>query len=146
MTPMVTIKTKILSPYAVVPMFATWGAAGADLYSTADVVVGPMCVAGIPTGLAFEIPPGYEMQIRSRSGMVAKRWLSVANGVGTIDSDYRGEVWVLIYNASATAKGIAKGERIAQAVIAAVPQVSYQVVEELVGTERGEGGFGSTGK
>ena len=100
----------------------------------------------MPTGFAIQLDFGYEAQIRPRSGMAIKRGITVVNSPGTIDSDYRGEVKVGLINLSGEDQIIANGERIAQMVLAAVPRVDTQVVEELDDTDRGDGGFGSTGR
>ena len=129
------------------PKFETEGAAGADLkaFLSGNVVLQPNQRLLIPTGLFFEIPKGYEIQIRSRSGLASKYGVIVLNSPGTIDSDYRGEVKVLLYNSGDEPFKIMNGDRIAQAVIAKVEQAKFLQVETLDTTERGEGGFGSTG-
>ena len=129
------------------PKFETAGAAGADLkaFLSGNVVLQPNQRLLIPTGLFFEIPKGYEIQIRSRSGLASKYGVIVLNSPGTIDSDYRGEVKVLLYNSGDEPFKIMNGDRIAQAVIAKVEQAKFLQVETLDTTERGEGGFGSTG-
>ena len=146
----VTIKVKKLRPHAKLPEFKTTGAAGADLYaafdhaSVAKPSIGPGETKLIETGISVEIPEGYEMQIRSRSGLAVKG-LFVTNGPGTIDSDYRGEVKVILTNTGEEIVYIGQGDRIAQAVISALTPTLYREVEELIETERSEGGFGSTG-
>ena len=146
------IKVKKVLPFVDLPEYSTSGAAGFDLRAAHDAVVYPNGMAIVDTGLAFEIPEGYEMQIRPRSGLSAKTKLRVANSPGTIDSDFRGSVKIIIdniYDKNATgldAIRINAGERIAQGVIAPVLQVEFEEVEELDETERGEGGLGSTGK
>lgn len=100
----------------------------------------------VPTGLFLELPQGFEAQIRPRSGLAAKRGLSVLNSPGTIDSDYRGEIKCIMVNLSNQAQTIEPGERIAQMVIARFEQIEWQVVDNLADTTRGAGGFGSTGK
>ena len=141
-----TVKIKKLNPSATIPTYQSEGAAGADLYAVLDapkeLAVGE--VFAVPTGLSVEIPKGYEMQIRARSGLGAKG-LILPNGPGTIDSDYRGEVKVLVLNLSGKPFVIEPQMRIAQAVIAPVVQANFQQMDELSSTQRGEGGFGSTG-
>ncbi len=129
------------------PAYMTDGAAGMDIYSANrnDIVIKQNQVVAIPTGLHFAIPLGYEMQIRPRSGLVLKHQLTVLNSPGTIDSDYRGELRVILGNFGEDFTVTPK-MRIAQAVICPVVQANLQVVAELSSTDRGEGGFGSTGK
>lgn len=109
-------------------------------------VLRPLERAAIPTGLSLEIPRGYEGQVRPRSGLALKQGLTVLNAPGTIDADYRGEVQVLLVNLSDQPVTLQRGDRIAQLVIAAVTQAEPVEVQELTGTERGAGGFGSTGR
>ena len=129
------------------PIYETNGAAGADCYAriTEKVVVKAKTVETIPLGFAVEIPEGFEMQIRGRSGNARKKWVQVFNSPGTIDSDYRGEVGAIIYNASENDFEINPEDRIAQAVIAPVFQAKWEEVTELSETKRGTNGFGSTG-
>lgn len=135
------------------PSYESTGAAGADLRANlppADratgIALAPMARALISTGLRVEIPVGYEMQIRPRSGLAFKHGITVLNAPGTIDSDYRGGVGVLLVNLSPTAYTINHGDRIAQAIIAPVLQASYEITDDLVPSARGTGGFGSTGR
>ena len=130
------------------PKQMTASAAGADLYAAVeeDVILPPLGRAMIPTGLIFEIPHGYEVQIRPRSGLAAKHGLTCLNTPGTIDADYRGEVKVILVNLGAESFTIKRGERIAQAVAAPVTEVNYTEVTEVSETVRGAGGFGHTGK
>ncbi len=135
------------------PSYATPGAAGADLRANfrvedrADgVVIAPMERVIIPTGLRVEIPQDYEMQIRPRSGLALKKGLSLPNTPGTIDSDYRGPLGVLLINLGPDPIYIAHGDRIAQAIVAPVVQASFDLTKELNMSDRGEGGFGSTGR
>ncbi len=135
------------------PAYETAGAAGADLRANlkpADRVSGftldPMHRAVIPTGLCVEIPMGYEMQIRPRSGLAVKFGITLPNTPGTIDSDYRGPLGVALINLGAEPYVIRHGDRIAQAIIAPVLQAGFELVEELTDTARGAGGFGSTGR
>lgn len=132
---------------AILPSYQTVGAAGADLcaYLPEPVVLAPGQRAMVPTGLSFAIPSGYEIQVRPRSGLAAKNGITVLNSPGTIDSDYRGEVKVILINLGTENFTISHGDRIAQMVVAPVVQAQFQVVESLAATERGQGGFGSTG-
>ncbi|MBC8124379.1 MAG: dUTP diphosphatase [Candidatus Kapabacteria bacterium] len=129
------------------PSFATEGAAGMDVYAAVDapVTLGAGQVAMIPTGLSVAIPRGFEMQVRSRSGLAAKQGVFALNSPGTIDSDYRGEILVILANFSKADVVVERGTRIAQLVVARHEHVEWNVVEQLTETERGEGGFGSTG-
>lgn len=130
------------------PTYETEGAAGADCHARIDekIVLKAGEQVTVPLGFAVEIPEGYEMQIRARSGNARKYGIGVVNGVGTIDSDYRGEVCTILINHSENDFEINPGDRIAQAVIAPVIQAKWAEVDELSETARGEGGFGSTGK
>lgn len=134
------------------PSYETAGAAGADLranFPEADrtgITLSPMERRLIPTGLAVEIPAGFEMQIRPRSGAALKQGLSLANTPGTIDSDYRGALGVIVINLGSEPIHIAHGDRIAQAVIAPVVQAAFALDTALSETDRGSGGFGSTGR
>ena len=140
------LKIKKLKNEAQIPSYQTKEAAGFDLHSIENVVLKPGERKLIGTGLAFEIEYGYEVQIRPRSGLAFKHGITVLNSPGTIDSDYRGEIKVLLINHSDEEFEIKKGDRIAQAVVAPVIQAEIVEVEELSSTERGESGFGSTGK
>lgn len=130
------------------PEYQTAGAAGADCYARVDekIVLKAGKQVTVPLGFAVEIPEGYEMQIRARSGNARKHGIGVVNGVGTIDSDYRGEVCTILINHSDEDFEINPGDRVAQAVIAPVIQAKWIEADELSETVRGEGGFGSTGK
>lgn len=143
---MIDLKIKKLSDNAVIPSYGSASAAGADLYSAEEEIV---IKAGetklVHTGLAMEIPEGYVGLIYARSGIATKRGLAPANKVGVIDSDYRGEIMVSIYNHSSETQTIAAGERVAQIVITPYLTVNFVETEELDDTERGSGGFGSTG-
>lgn len=128
--------------------YATDGAAGFDIYAARTVEIAGNGVAIIPTGLYMAIPAGYELQIRPRSGNSAKTNIRIANSPGTIDSDYRGEIGIIVDNKGEATLKINKGDRIAQGVFAVVPKAGFSVVDkkEYLGTtERGTGGFGSTG-
>lgn len=137
------------NPDLPLPAYATPGAAGLDLCAAvpADdpLILPPGERALIPTGLAMALPPGYEAQVRPRSGLALKHGVTVLNSPGTIDCDYRGEVGVVLVNTGNEPFTIARGERIAQIVIAAVTQAHPVEVTDLPGTDRGAGGFGSTG-
>ncbi len=146
MTPRVQIRR--LRPDAIVPRYQSADAAGMDLHAALDqpMHVAAGAVAAIPTGLAMAISRGYEGQVRPRSGLARKHAVTVANAPGTIDSDYRGEVMVLLINLGREPFAVAHGDRIAQLVIAPVSRAEVEVVDELSVTERGAGGFGSTGR
>jgi dUTP pyrophosphatase len=132
------------------PRQQTPGAAGLDLPAAlapdAVIEIAPGAMAMIPTGLTIAIPPGYEAQIRPRSGLAAKHGVTVLNAPGTVDADYRGEVKVLLINHGTAPFQVRRGERIAQMVVAPVSRVTFEEVEALDETERGEGGHGSTGR
>ncbi|MGH6744730.1 dUTP pyrophosphatase [Novosphingobium sp. PhB57] len=127
------------------PAYATNGAAGMDVVSAEDVTLAPGGRHAVATGLAMAIPPGFEIQVRPRSGLALKHGISVPNSPGTIDSDYRGELKVILINHGAQAFEIRRGDRVAQLVLAPVTRAAWLTVDELESTERGEGGFGSTG-
>jgi len=135
------------SPYPC-PSYATPQSAGLDLKANLEqpVVLKPLQRALIPTGLFMALPAGYEAQVRPRSGLAAKHGITVLNTPGTIDADYRGEICVILVNLSDQPFEVVPGERIAQMVIARHEQVEWEQVEELDATERGAGGFGSTGR
>ena len=128
------------------PAYATEGAAGMDLLAAREMVIPPGGRALVPTGLAVAIPDGFEMQVRPRSGLALKHGVTVLNAPGTVDSDYRGEVGVILLNTGAEPFSIARGERIAQAVFAPVTRAAWEEVVVLPETQRGTGGFGSTGR
>jgi len=132
---------------ALLPQYQTAGAAGADVYACLDepVTLQPMERRLIPTGLAVAVPRGYEAQVRARSGLSLKHGITMVNGVGTIDADYRGEFGVLVINLGQEAFTIEHGMRIAQMVIARHERAEWIEVDKLDETERGEGGYGSTG-
>jgi dUTP pyrophosphatase len=129
------------------PRYMTSGAAGMDVVANLDspVALDPGERVLIPTGLAMEIPAGYEVQVRPRSGLAAKYGVTVANAPGTIDSDFRGEVHVILINLGAKSHEIQRGDRVAQLVVAPVLQAQVQEVRSLQNTKRGAGGFGHTG-
>ena len=145
---MESIAVKILREGATLPTYGSSEAAGADLYACldADVVIEPGKTAFIPTGFAMAVPKGCAGLIYARSGMACKRDLAPANKVGVIDSDYRGEIMVALHNHGSQMQTIANGDRIAQMIITPVITPAYTWAENLDDTNRGEGGFGSTGK
>lgn len=143
------MKVKIINKSKhLLPAYETALSAGMDLRANLEqsIIINPHERALIPTGLFIALPQGYEAQIRPRSGLAAKHGITVLNSPGTIDADYRGEIKVLLINHSDQAFEIKDSERIAQMVIAQYTQVEWEQVEELDSTERGEGGFGHTGK
>jgi dUTP pyrophosphatase len=127
------------------PAYATSGAAGMDVVSAEEVTIAPGERHAVATGLALAIPEGYEVQVRPRSGLALKHGITVPNTPGTIDSDYRGELKVILINLGPEPFAIARGDRVAQLVLAPVVQAAWDEVAELDETDRGEGGFGSTG-
>lgn len=141
------VRFKKLSENAVVPSYGTDYSAGADLYSAMqeDVIIAPETTKFIKTGIAIEIPEGLVGLIYARSGMACKKGLAPANKVGVIDSDYRGEIMVALYNHSDSAVTVAKGDRIAQLVLTPYIKADFEEADELDDTVRGDGGFGSTG-
>jgi dUTP pyrophosphatase len=130
----------------VAPEYATPGSAGLDLRAFESGVLAPLERKLVRTGIRIALPEGFEAQIRPRSGLAVKHGISMVNSPGTIDSDYRGEIHVLLVNLGAETYTFVAGERIAQMVIAPVIQADFEVKAELATTDRGEGGFGSTGK
>ncbi|WP_285713810.1 dUTP diphosphatase [Erythrobacter oryzae] len=127
------------------PAYATSGAAGMDVVSAEDVTLVPGARHAVATGLSMAIPAGFEIQVRPRSGLALKHGISVPNTPGTIDSDYRGELKVILINLGSEPFAIQRGDRVAQLVLAPVVQAAWDEVAELDATERGESGFGSTG-
>ena len=144
---MTSIKIVKLHKNAVLPEYQTVGAAGADIHACLEtpVTLVPMERRMVPTGLAMALPEGYEVQIRARSGMSIKHGITMVNGVGTIDCDYRGELGVLLINLSEEPFTIEPGMRIAQMVVARYEVAEWHEVSDLDETERGGGGYGSTG-
>ena len=128
------------------PSYGTEHAAGLDVVAAESLTLGPGARHAVPTGFAIAIPHGYEVQVRPRSGLALKHGLSVLNTPGTIDSDYRGEVKVILANLGAEPFEVVRGERIAQLVPAPVQRARFEEVEDLDETARGAGGFGSTGR
>lgn len=141
------IRVKKLHPAAKLPTYGSAEAAGADLYACLDeaVTVAPGENAWIPTGIAMEVPTGCAGLVYARSGLACKRGLAPANKVGVVDSDYRGQVVVVLHNHGTEPQTVEPGERIAQMVITPVITPPYEEVEELTDSDRGTGGFGSTG-
>lgn len=141
------MNVRIISRSGVLPAYETEGSAGMDLraYLDAPVTLAPMERALIPTGIFLAVPRGYEAQVRARSGLAVKHGIGLVNGIGTIDSDYRGEVKVALINWGSEPFTIENGDRIAQLVIAAYERVDWEETDTLDETERGAGGFGHTG-
>ena len=144
---MTKIQIKKLSKDVLTPKYETSGSSGMDIaaYIEGDIIINPGDKALIPSGFSLSIPKGYEVQIRPRSGLAAKKSITVLNTPGTIDADYRGELKIILINHSKEKFSVKKGERIAQMVVCPVTQAQLEEVEELSVTNRGAGGFGSTG-
>ena len=144
---MIKVLIKRLSKTAIIPKYETSGSSGMDISANIESVIKilPGKTSIIPTGFAVSIPSGYEIQIRPRSGLAAKNSLSVLNTPGTIDADYRGEIKVILINHGDQIFEVENGTRIAQMVVSPVKQVQLKEVENLETTNRGKGGFGSTG-
>lgn len=144
---MSTLRVKILREAAVLPRYASTKAAGLDLSAALEepLVVEPLERVAVPTGIAIELPAEHEGQVRPRSGLARRHGITVLNAPGTIDEDYRGEIEVLLVNLGREPYTIQPGDRIAQLVIAPVRRVDVEPAETLSTTERGDGGFGSTG-
>lgn len=143
------MKIKIVNrSHHALPQYATVLSAGLDLRANLeeDITLQPMERRLVPTGLSIALPEGYEAQVRPRSGLALKHGITLLNTPGTIDADYRGEIGVIMVNLSDTPFNIADGDRIAQLVIARYEQAEWEAVEALDSTERGDGGFGHTGK
>ncbi|WP_297812703.1 dUTP diphosphatase [uncultured Helicobacter sp.] len=143
---MAILKIKKLTPNAIIPNYQSEEAAGFDLCASENLTLERGKWALIPTGLSFSFPKNYEIQIRPRSGLALKYGITILNSPGTIDSDYRGEIKVIVINLGEEAFKINKGDRIAQAVFCKVKKANIKVIQELDETKRGKGGFGSTGK
>ena len=141
------MKIKIKTLSGILPQYETEGSAGMDIRAYIDepAVIEPGCRALVPTGLFMEIPPGYEVQIRARSGLAVKHGIGLTNGVGTIDSDYRGEIKVSLINWGDEPFTVNNGDRKAQMVVARYESAYLEQVEQLSETDRGDGGFGHTG-
>ncbi len=143
-----TVRVKKLHPNAVLPTYGSSEAAGADLYACLEdpVTVAPGESFFVPTGIALEVPRGCAGLVYARSGLACKRGLAPANKVGVVDSDYRGEICVVLHNHGKNPQTVQPGERVAQFVITPVLTPVYEEVQSLSDTSRGTGGFGSTGK
>jgi dUTP pyrophosphatase len=142
--PALQVKIKKLHPEAVIPVYATEGAAGFDFVCLHDININPFQTVAVPTGLAMEVPRGFEIQVRPRSGISLKTGIRVANAPGTIDSDYRGEVKIILENTSNVVWSAKAGTRIAQGVLCPVFAAVWHETEDLEETQRADGGFGST--
>ena len=142
---MMPLKVKRLNPSAILPSYARTGDAGLDLFAVKAMTIGPGASALVPTGIAIELPPGTEGQVRPRSGLALKHAITVLNTPGTVDEGYRGEVGVILINHGASAFAVEAGMKIAQLVVSPRVQVDVREVAELSDTQRGSGGFGSTG-
>ena len=140
-----TVKFRKTDPSATLPSYAHPGDAGMDLCSVEELVIPRGERRLVRTGLAMRIPPGYEAQVRPRSGLALKKGVTVLNSPGTIDEGYRGEIGVILVNLGDEPFGVCKGDRIAQMVVAPCARAEIALVSELDSTERGAGGFGSTG-
>ena len=141
----IKIKFKKLKEDSILPEYMSNGSSGADIFSGENITISPGNISLVPTGFSMAIPEGYEGQIRPRSGLALKHGITVLNAPGTIDSDYRGEVKIILINLGKENFIINKGDRIAQLVIGEVKRPAFQLVAELDETERNEGGFGHTG-
>lgn len=142
----ITVKVKILDSDTKLPQFAYPGDVAVDLRSRIDATIETYQIMGIPTGIAIELPVGYEAQVRPRSGLALKHGISLVNTPGTIDTEYRGEIVCIMINFGKEPFHVAKGDRIAQMAIREVPVVELIAVPELSETKRGASGFGSSGK
>lgn len=141
-----TISVQRLRPDARFPQYMTDGAAGMDVFAVDGVTIAPGARLAVATGVALGIPTGHEGQVRPRSGLALKHGVTVANAPGTIDSDYRGELKVILVNLGAEPFVVRPGDRVAQLVVAPVARAQLREVEQLDSTDRGEGGFGHTGR
>jgi dUTP pyrophosphatase len=142
---MMQLKVKRLNPAAILPSYARAGDAGLDLFAARAIAIAPGAAALVPTGIAIELPPGTEGQVRPRSGLALKHSITVLNTPGTVDEGYRGEVGVILINHGQTVFSVEAGMKIAQLVVSPRIQVDVQEAAELSDTQRGAGGFGSTG-
>jgi dUTP pyrophosphatase len=147
MKPKPLLRVVKADPRIPLPAYESDGAAGLDVraFLTSDLVIPPLGRAQIPTGLFLEIPPGFEAQVRPRSGLAARRGVTVLNSPGTIDSDYRGELEIIVINLGSEPFTVGDGDRIAQLVVSPVCRAAVLEAESLSVTKRGSGGFGSTG-
>ena len=145
---MVKILVKKFDKHIKLPIYKTYGSSGMDLvaYTKKKIIINPSRTAIIPTGIALAIPKNYEIQIRPRSGLAAKKNISVLNTPGTIDSDYRGEIKIILINLSKKPFIVKSGDRIAQMILCPIAKGKFREVKNLPKTIRGKGGFGSTGK
>ncbi len=141
----IKVLVKKINENAKMPSYAHFGDAGVDLYAARDTVVPPHGRALVPTGLKIAIPNGYEGQVRPKSGLALKHGITVLNTPGTVDAPYRGEVGVILFNSSDNEYVARSGEKIAQMVFCKVENAEFELADELPDTDRGEGGFGSTG-
>jgi len=141
----VILKIKKLVPHAIVPEYKTKGSSGMDVCASHDGMIYPNDYQLVQTGLQFEIPLGYEVQVRPRSGLALKNGVTVLNSPGTIDSDYRGPVGLILVNHGKEKFNFSRGDRLAQIVLCKVQQATVELTTDISETERGEGGFGSTG-
>lgn len=139
------VKIKKLNPNAIIPKYQSSEAAGFDLHSVEEFVLEPRERRAVKTGLAMEIDKGYELQVRGRSGLALKHGVGLVNAPGTVDSDYRGEIMAILINHGSEPFEVKVGDRIAQAVLKEVVQAEIVEVDELGSSDRGAGGFGSTG-
>jgi dUTP pyrophosphatase len=140
-----TLRVRKLNPDAILPSYAREGDAGLDLFAVKQVIIEPGTSALVPTGIAIELPSGTEAQVRPRSGLALKHAVTVLNTPGTVDEGYRGEVGVILINHGTSSFTVSAGMKIAQMVVSPRVQVAVVEVAELSDTERGSGGFGSTG-
>jgi len=140
------MKIKIVTETGNVPSYETKGSSGMDLRAKENYVLEPNARCLVKTGLFIELPKGCEGQIRGRSGLALKNGITLANGVGTVDSDYRGEIQVILINHGTETFVINKGDRIAQLIVSKYERVEWEVTDRVSETERGAGGFGSSGK
>ena len=141
----IIVRLKKKRPDLPTPAYKTTGSAGCDVTAAEGVTIQPGCRCMVSTGLFLEVPDGFECQVRPRSGLALSHGITVFNTPGTIDSDYRGEVNILLYNAGLHPFEVKPGERIAQLVFAPVTRAAFHVTDELTETDRGAGGWGSTG-
>lgn len=144
--PTIQVKVKILDSDTTLPQFAYPGDVAVDLRSRIDATLDSNQILGVPTGIAIELPQGYEAQVRPRSGLALKHGISLVNTPGTIDTEYRGEIVCIMVNLGKNPFHISKGDRIAQMAVREVPIVELLQVQELSDTKRGSSGFGSSGK
>ena len=144
----VPVRVSLLEHAVAAPSYQTEHAAGMDLVAAIEheLTIAPGAIVSVPTGIRIEIPPGYEGQVRPRSGLAARHGIGVPNAPGTIDADYRGEVQVLLVNLGGAPYVVRRGDRIAQLVLCPVVRASIEVAAELTETARGAGGFGHTGR